>query len=138
MKTHRYFITLWLVAAITLSFAACSSDNDAPEPDPEPIPKSYFEIEKQGYSISSKAQAFDVNVRTNISGIKPAILNDKDKEWIGIIVTKQEKDNLTYQVSVKENTNSEERVGSIVFQNSKGDLLSGLNTIVITQAGADP
>jgi len=136
-KTATLIWVCLLIMGMTMAFSACSND-DEPEVEPKPIQKVFFEIEKQGFSISSESQTFDVNVHTNISGVKPAILTDNERAWISIAATKQEKENLTYQVSVKENTGSEKREGAIVFQYSTGDLIGGLNTISITQDAPEP
>ncbi len=136
MKTLKLFAFYLLMGVASLGFYACSSDDDEPD-EVEPLPISYFEIEKSGYSITSEAQTFDVRVRTNIMGISTTFTNAKDNEWISVSLAKQDKENLTFQVSVKENTDSDKREGSFVFVLSSGALVDGLNTVIISQAGAE-
>ena len=136
MKTLRLFVFFLFIGVAALGFYACSDDDEPAEV--EPLLRFYFEIEKSGYSINSEAQTFDVHVRTNITGISTTFTNAKDNEWITVSLAKQEKENLTFLVSVKENTDSDKRDGCFVFIHSSGALIDGLNTIVITQAGTDP
>ncbi len=138
MKTPRILCLYLFMSVLCMGFCACGND-DEEELTENPLPWSFFEIEKVGYQISSEAQAFDVNVRTNITGVSPAVLDfGKDVSWISIVLAKQEKENLTYKVSVKENNDSDERTGNIVFKYESGQLISGSNTIVIIQEGAKP
>ena len=60
MKTIRFFGMLWLAVAISLSFCACS-DNDEPEKYFYPITI----VNNSSYHIDSKAQLIEVGIQSN-------------------------------------------------------------------------
>jgi len=133
MKLSEYFALMLMIVAIPFVFSSCSSDNEL---EPEPTPKSFFEIEKGSYKVSSEAQTIEVVVHTNIK--VSATTMGEDSQWITITNVLQDDDYLTYQVNVKENTDEKERIGNLVFSSASGKESLGANTIVIIQSGVIP
>ena len=135
MKLMEHFALLLMIVAMPLVFSSCSSD-DEPKPEPEPTPKSFFEIEKGSYKVSSEAQTIEVLIHTNIK--VSATTEGEDSQWITITNVLQDDDYLTYQVNLKENTDKKERIGNLVFSSASGKESLGANTIVIIQSGVIP
>lgn len=143
MKMNRFFGMIWLAAAISLSFCACGDDKDEPKIEINTLEAGFFEIEKVEYQVSAEAQTIDVLIHTNVKASTKVINNVDESIWISIGEAQQSgKDYLKYQVSVKENTENEERTGVIVFTplpipgRMIGSSQIGSNTIIIKQAGA--
>lgn len=140
MRKFELFALLLLVAAIPFIFFSCSDAKD--EIEPEPLQRAFFEIEKVSYEISAEAQSFDVRIHTNVKA-SPKVLEDVSS-WVNVGISQQADEYLTYQVSVKENTDSNERKGMVLFTPVPvpgimiGSSQIGSNTIIITQAGAEP
>lgn len=145
MKTQRFLgaISLFMVAVMTLSLSACSDDKDEPEFEINTLEVGFFEIEKVEYQVSAEEQTIDVLIHTNVKASTKVFNNVDECTWISIGEAQQSgKDYLKYQVSVKENTENEERTGVIVFTplpipgRMIGSSQIGSNTIIIKQAGA--
>ena len=129
--------SLFFVTMLAFCFSACSDD----EPEIEPAEKIFFEIEKQGYSISCEAQTIDVKIHTNIRVTVNIYGNDIG--WISVVNLEQDGEYLTYHLGVKENTGNEERIGAVAFMPAADvvipdDAYMGGNTVVITQSGVIP
>ena len=137
MRTLRLFAFYLLMGMLSIGFYSCSSDD---EPEVEPIAKSFFEIEKVKYKISSESQIIDVLIHTNINVSLGGIDYSKEnKGWITLInFEKNGNDYCSFQFVIKENTGENERTGYIYFRRTENmsDLPS--NTVIITQAGAEP
>ena len=138
MRTLSLFAFYLLMGVASLSFCACSSDD---EPEIEPAEKIFFEIEKQGYSISCEAQTIDVKIHTNIRVTVNIYGNDIG--WISVVNLEQDGEYLTYHLDVKENTGNEKRIGAVAFMPAADvvipdDAYMGGNTVVITQSGVIP
>lgn len=121
------------------SFTACSNDDEPVEPVTEP----FFEIEKAGYSISAEAQTIEVRIHTNIKVNVSIEYSEEDKGWFNVGKVEEAGEYLIYELNVKENTKSSQRMGYVVFTPTAGTVIpidtkiSG-RTIVITQAGIEP
>ncbi len=143
MKTQRFLgaISLFIVAIMTLSLSTCSDDKD--EPEVEPLPKAFFEIERYEFKVSAEAQTIDIRIHTNIKA-STSIL-DNTVTWASIGNLQQTDEYLIYQINVKENTDSNERIGYIIFNpvlvpgfRIADDSFKGGNTIIIIQASTEP
>ena len=138
MKIIRLFTFYLYIAILSFSFYACSNDDE-----PEPAEKVFIEIKKAGYSISAKEQMVEVRIHTNIKVNVSIEYSEEDKGWINVSSVEEAGEDLTYQLNVKENTKSSQRTGNIVFTPVANTTISidtkiDGNTIVITQAGAEP
>ena len=135
-KTVSYL--MWLALSISLiGFSACS---DKDEPEVEPLPEAFFKIEEHSFEISAEAQTFDVRIHTNVKASFQILENIRT--WVSVGFSGQTDDYLSYQISVRENTESSVRKGNVVFTpvlvpgvRITDESFLGGNTIIITQAG---
>lgn len=140
MKIQDFLWVCLLIGSISLCCFSCNDDKD--EPEPKPVPQGFFNIEKVSYDVSAEAQTFDVRIHTNVKA-SPKVLGDVSS-WVSVGDSQQADEYLTYQVSVKENTDSNERKGMVLFTPVPvpgimiGSSQIGSNTIIITQASAEP
>lgn len=141
MRILKLFAFNLFMGILSLGFIACSSDDE--EPEVEPAKKVFLDIEKVGYSISAEAQIVEVKIHTNIKINVNIDYSEGDNGWINVGKVDVVGEYLTYHLNVKENTKSSQRIGNLIVTPAAGqsipiDVIITGNTIVITQAGAEP